>query len=63
MADDKVHPGAQDDNPINLNEEYEVRYWTEKFGVGQEELQRAVERVGTSPKAVELEIRLTRTTD
>ena len=63
MADDKSNRGAQDRSRINMSEEYEVRYWTEKSGVSKEELQRAVERVGASAKAVEQEVRLARKGD
>ena len=61
MADDRTNRGTQDRSRINMSEAYEVRYWTEKFGVSKEELQRAVERVGSSAKAVEQELQLTRT--
>ena len=46
MPDDKSKRGAQDRKRINVNEDYELRYWTEKFGVSAEDLKRAVERVG-----------------
>ena len=59
MADDKSNRGGQDRSRINMSEEYEVRYWSDKFGVSKEELQRAVERVGASANAVEQELRLT----
>ena len=45
MSDDKSKVAA-DRKRINVNEDYELRYWTEKFGVGADELKRAVERVG-----------------
>lgn len=57
MPDDKSNRGAQDRSRINLNEDYEVRYWTEKFGVSQSELQEAVRKVGVSATAVEQELR------
>ena len=46
MADDKSNPGRPDRDRINVNEEYEVRDWSEKFGVSPEELKRAVASVG-----------------
>jgi len=46
MADDKNQRGSQDLNRINLNEPYEVKYWTKIFGVSEEELRDAVRRVG-----------------
>ena len=45
MSDDKSKLAA-DRERINVNEDYELRYWTEKFGVSAEDLKRAVERVG-----------------
>lgn len=35
-----------------LNEDYEVRYWTEKWGISKEELQRAVIKVGSRTDAI-----------
>jgi hypothetical protein len=33
MADDKTKRAPQDAKLISLNEDYEVEYWTRKFGV------------------------------
>ena len=52
MADDKNITGPQDSTRINVNEDYELRYWTEKFGVSEERLRAAVSRVGTGAEAV-----------
>lgn len=57
MADDKGNRGPQDGSRINLNEDYEVRYWTEKFGVSAERLRAAVDRVGVGAEAVERELK------
>ena len=38
MADNLQDRGAQDRARVNINEEHEVRYWTEKFGVSEEDL-------------------------
>jgi hypothetical protein len=46
MADDKGNPGRPDRDRINVNEEYELRDWSEKFGVSAEELKKAVAAVG-----------------
>jgi hypothetical protein len=51
--DDKTKRGPQDAARINVHEDYEVRYWTEKFGCTKEELQAAVNKVGVSAAAVE----------
>jgi hypothetical protein len=41
---------------VNLNEEYEVRYWAKKFGVTDEELRSAADRVGADTAAIHHEI-------
>jgi len=57
MSDDKTKKGQRDRDRINLNERYELDYWRKKFGVSEEELRAAVERVGSSANAVEQELR------
>ncbi|MGO4407939.1 DUF3606 domain-containing protein [Bosea sp. RAF48] len=57
MADDKTNRGPQDRSRINLSEDYEVRYWTDKFGVSKAQLEDAVREVGASADAVETELR------
>ena len=37
---------------INLQEDYEVQYWTKALGVDPDELRKAVEAVGSSAEAV-----------
>jgi hypothetical protein len=53
MADDKTLRGPQDRSRIALGEDYEVRYWTKKFGVSKDQLADAVGAVGNSAEAVE----------
>ncbi|MBT2246096.1 MULTISPECIES: DUF3606 domain-containing protein [Sphingobium] len=53
MADNKDVRGPQDRTRIAMGEDYEVDYWTAKFGVSREALQRAVDAVGNSADAVE----------
>jgi hypothetical protein len=53
MADDKTESGGQDRTRINVNEDYELRDWSEKFGVTPEELKEAVKAVGTNAVVVE----------
>lgn len=57
MADDKSNRGPQDRSRINMSENYEVAYWTAKFGVSAERLRAAVDKVGTSADAVERELK------
>ena len=52
MADDKTARRPQDSSRIALGEDYEVQYWTNRFGVSKERLQQAVEAVGNSGEAV-----------
>lgn len=53
MADDKNSRGPQDSSRISMGEDYEVRYWTNKFGVSRDQLQQAVDAVGNGADAVE----------
>jgi len=53
MADDKTLRSPQDRSRIALGEDYEVRYWSEKFGVSKDRLEEAVKAVGSSADAVE----------
>ena len=46
MADDKTKAGPADRTRINVNEDYELRYWTAKFGCTTTELKAAVAAVG-----------------
>lgn len=52
MNDDKKNRGEPDRSHISLSEDYEVRYWTERFGVSKEQLAVAINKVGNSPDAV-----------
>jgi Protein of unknown function (DUF3606) len=52
MADDKTNSGEPDRSRINMGEDYEVKYWTERLGTTREELQKVVDRVGNSANAV-----------
>lgn len=57
MADDKTNRGPQDRSRINLGEDYEVRYWTDKLGVSKAQLEEVVRDVGPSASAVEEALR------
>jgi hypothetical protein len=57
MADNKEIRGAQDRERINLNEDYEVKYWTERLGISAQELKQAVQSVGPMVKDVEKKIK------
>ena len=51
--DDKNTQGPQDRSRINVNESYELQYWSERFGISREELKNVVDKVGVSVSAVE----------
>lgn len=52
MSDDKTNRGPRDADRVNVNEDYEVRYWTKRWGVSEQELRTAVKRVGVMAKDV-----------
>ncbi len=37
---------------VDINQDHEVRYWTGRFGVTEEELRRAVAEVGVGAESV-----------
>ena len=46
VADDKTKAGGQDRSRVNIHEDYEVQYWTKKWGVSRAQLEAAVKAVG-----------------
>jgi hypothetical protein len=52
MADDPKQRGPQDRSRVNVEQDYELRYWSEKFGVSSDQLRKAVQQVGTSADTV-----------
>jgi hypothetical protein len=57
MADNTAARGQQDRTRINVNQEHELRYWTEKFGCTADELRAAVSAVGPMAEAVEQQVK------
>ncbi len=53
MPDDKSKRGDRDRKRINVNEDYELRDWSRKFGVSPDQLKAAVQAVGDNASAVE----------
>ena len=47
MPDDKTKRKPQDSSRVNINEDYEVAYWTNYFHCTAAELKKAVQKVGT----------------
>lgn len=50
--DNPQRKGVADRSRINLNDDAEVRYWTEQLGVSEALLRELVSRVGNSASAV-----------
>ncbi len=57
MADDKTKVGKADRIRINVHEDYELNDWSKHFGVSQDELKKAVQKVGPLVKDVERELK------
>jgi hypothetical protein len=57
MADDKTKRTPKDAKLICLEEDYEVVYWTKKYGVSRERLTEAVKKVGNSADSVGEELK------
>lgn len=55
--DNKTNVGSPDRDLINISENYEVEYWSKKFGVSAEQLKTAVKAVGNSAAAVEKQLK------
>ena len=52
MADNLNERGPQDRSRVNVNEAWELQYWSRKFGVTEEQLKDAVKAAGPSADAV-----------
>jgi hypothetical protein len=57
VADNPNIRGGGDGKRINVDQDYELRYWSEKLGVSADELRQAVKDVGPMAEAVEQHIR------
>lgn len=51
--DDKNKRGPQDATRVNVNEDYELQYWSERFKITRDELRAAVKEAGPSVQAIE----------
>jgi len=52
MSDDKNNRGPQDRSRINVNEPYEVEYWSKAFNISPDRLRQLVQQHGVSADAV-----------
>lgn len=50
MADDRNIRGPRDANRINPDQDYEIEYWANEFGVSKDELKKAVRPPATCPR-------------
>lgn len=50
--DSKEKIGSPDRERINVNEDYELQYWSKELGITRDELIAAVKAAGTSVKDV-----------
>ena len=57
MADDLKQSGKLDDQRINVEQDHELVYWSEKLGVSRDRLREAVAAVGPLSKAVDQYLR------
>lgn len=57
MADNLNDQGPQDQSRINVNEDDEVRYWSEELGVSEDRLREFVKQRATSADAVRRALR------
>ncbi len=57
MADDLKQTGKPDDQRINVDQDHELSYWSNKLGVSRDKLREAVAKAGPMVKNVERELR------
>lgn len=57
VSDDKTKTGGADRQRISLEQDYEVRDWSEKFGVSEDRLRAAIEKVGNMADDVDRELK------
>jgi Protein of unknown function (DUF3606) len=56
MTDSLTTREQPDRSKINMNQKHEVRYWTKHLNISKEQLQKAVDKVGSSAAAVRKEL-------
>ena len=57
MADNPSIRGDGDRQRINVNQEHEVRYWSQTLGITPDRLRQVVKDVGPMAEAVEARVR------
>lgn len=53
MTDNPKKTGEPDRSLVSLSQDYEVAYWTKRFGVTEAKLKKAVAAVGNSVAKIE----------
>ena len=56
MADDMKQTGSRNDQRIDVNQDYELTYWSKKFGITRDQLREAVAKAGPMVKSVERQL-------
>ena len=57
MADDLDRKGPRDAARVDVDQDWERRYWCDKFGCSEPQLREAVDKVGVMSKDVEAYLR------
>jgi Protein of unknown function (DUF3606) len=57
MSDDKTKTGDSDRKRVNIHEDYELRDWSKKWGVSEQQVKDAVAKVGVMADDVERELK------
>jgi hypothetical protein len=56
MATSRNDSGPRDRTTINMNEAFEVRYWSKELGISLAQLKSVVDKVGSSTEAIRAEL-------
>jgi len=56
MTDDPNIRGGQDRSRINADQDHELAYWAQKWGVSRDELKEAVQKAGPMAKDVAVQL-------
>ncbi|HYD56288.1 MAG TPA: DUF3606 domain-containing protein [Burkholderiales bacterium] len=57
MADDPNEAGTQDDARIDVEQDQQLGYWSEKLGVSREELRKVIQATGPMVRDVQRHLR------
>jgi hypothetical protein len=56
MISNRIDSGPRDRTSINMNEPFELRYWSKELGISLNQLKAVVGKVGTSTDAIRQEL-------